>query len=205
MSHFASPADFDSAQTGTQLRVFDELCDVLHPPYRHISSTGAVAYGRRDAWKNMVRVGLALYGYVPPARGAAPANLLAVRPALAWKTRVLSVKDLPAGAEVGYGALFRTGRPTRIAVLAAGYADGVPHRLSNRGSVVAAGRVVPILGAVSMDVTTIDVTDCPEVQPGDVVTLMGAGLDADHMAQAAGTISYDVLCKIQARVTRVYR
>jgi len=96
----------------------------------------------------------------------------------------------------------------RIAILAVGYADGLSHRLSNRGQVIAAGRLVPILGAVSMDLTTIDASDCPQLQPGDAVTLLGCegevALDAQQMARLAGTISYDVLCGIRARVKRLY-
>jgi len=101
----------------------------------------------------MVRPGHAIYGYLSPARGDAPPPLLRVRPALDWKARILEVKDLPPGARVGYGAMFTAERPTRIAVLAVGYADGMMHRLSNKGKVIAGGRLVPILGAISMDLT----------------------------------------------------
>jgi alanine racemase len=204
MSHFASPALFDSPQTEEQLAVFDRMCEALQPKYRHTSSSGAVVYGRQAAWKDLVRVGLALYGYLPTARGAAPAPLLKVTPALEWKARVLLVKELPAGADVGYGALFRTPCPMRIAVVAAGYADGLPHRLSNRGSAVVNGHVVRILGAVSMEVTTVDATECPELNAGDEVTLLGPGFDAQQMADVAGTIPYDVFCKIQGRVRQVH-
>jgi alanine racemase len=96
----------------------------------------------------------------------------------------------------------------RVAVLAVGYADGLPHRLSNRGRVIACGRYASILGAVSMDVTTIDVTHCPELRIGDAVTLLGqegeARIDAQDIAKIAGTISYSVLCAISSRVRRVY-
>jgi alanine racemase len=112
------------------------------------------------------------------------------------------------GARVGYGGTFRTERPTTIAVLAAGYADGIPHRLSNRGKVIAQGRLVPVVGAVSMDLTTIDVTDVDGLQEGDAVTLLGSeggvSLNAQQIARWAGTISYAVLCGISARVPRVY-
>jgi alanine racemase len=95
-----------------------------------------------------------------------------------------------------------------MAVLAVGYADGMMHRLSNKGKVIAAGRLVPILGSVSMDLTSIDITDCPPMAPGDAVTLLGhegeARLDAAMIARAAGTISYSVLCGIGQRVKRVY-
>jgi alanine racemase len=156
----------------------------------------------------MVRPGHAIYGYVSPAKGAAPAKTFEVRPALAWKALILAVKDICEGSLVGYGGIFRAPRPMRIGVLAAGYADGIPHRLSNRGRVIAGGRFAPILGAVSMDVTTIDLTESPGLSPGDPVTLLGqeaeARQDAQQMARAAGTISYSVLCGISSRVKRIY-
>jgi alanine racemase len=133
---------------------------------------------------------------------------LRVEPALAWKTTVLSVKDIEAGALIGYGGMHRAARPMRLAVLAAGYADGIPHRLSNRGSVIAKGRIAPIVGAVSMDLTTIDASACPELRVGDPVTLLGSeggvSIDAQQIARLAGTISYSVVCGISARVKRVY-
>lgn len=213
MSHLASAADYGSPQTDEQIRRFSDLLAELQrlgvrPRYAHLASTIPVAYGRREAWFNMVRPGHALYGYVSPARGPAPQQLLAVKPALSWKARVLSVKQVPAGWRIGYGAMYRAPRPMRIGILGVGYADGLPHRLSNRGQVIAAGRFVPILGAVSMDLTTVDLSECPEVRPGDAVTLIGehgeARQDAQQLARLAGTISYDVLCGIRARVKRVY-
>ncbi len=213
MSHFASAADYTSRQTDEQVRAFDSVCQALcgigiKPALRHMSSTNPVAYGRTTAWYNMVRPGHALYGYVSPARGHAPPPVLTVKPALAWKTRVLTVKDLPEGARIGYGGMYCAPSPTRIAVLAVGYADGLPHRLSNRGSVIARGRLVPIVGAISMDMTTIDATAAPELRPGDAVTLLGAegqvSMNAQEVARLAGTISYDVLCGIRARVKRLY-
>ena len=156
----------------------------------------------------MVRPGHAIYGYVSPARGHAPANSLQVKPALSWHATVLSVKDIPAGALIGYGGMFRAERPMRVAVLAVGYADGIPHRLGNRGSVIVNGRFAPIVGAVSMDLTTIDVTESPSTRPGDAVTLLGTegnlSIDAQQIAKWAGTISYSVLCGISSRVKRVY-
>jgi len=214
MTHFASAANYASSQTEEQTRTFASICSELaragvNPPFLHLSSSTPVAYGRRDAWQRMVRPGHAIYGYVSPvAKGTAPPRLLDVKPALTWKTAVLSVKELPAGALIGYGGIFRATQPTRIAVLAAGYADGIPHRLSNKGRVIVKGQLAPILGAVSMDLTTIDVTHCPPVEVGDPVTLLGseAGLsiDAQQIARIAGTISYSVLCGIHARVKRIY-
>jgi alanine racemase len=104
--------------------------------------------------------------------------------------------------------MFRAEKPMRIAVLAAGYADGIPHRLGNRGSVIVNGRFAPIVGAVSMDLTTIDVTESPSTRSGDAVTLLGTEgnltIDAQQIAKWAGTISYSVLCGIHARVKRIY-
>jgi alanine racemase len=213
MTHFASAADFSTGQTehqtGYLLGVVSRLAQAgIRPRYVHLASTNAVAYGRREGWGNLVRPGHAIYGYVSPARGDAPPRLLDVKPVLSWKAAILAVKDLLEGAPAGYGAMFTARRPTRMAVLSVGYADGLPHRLSNRGKVIAGGRFAPIIGAVSMDLTTIDITDSPELQPGDSVTLLGSegkvSIDAQEMARMAGTISYSVLCGISSRVKRVY-
>ena len=213
MTHFASVTDFMAEHTEEQTRCFFVLVEELkqlgvHAPMVHLSSTGSIAYGRRESWGNMVRPGHAIYGYVSPARGPAPANLLKVKPALTWKAAVLTVKGIGQGALIGYGGMFRAPEPMRIAVLAVGYADGLPHRLSNRGRVIACGRYADILGAVSMDMTTIDVTHCPGIRIGQAVTILGAEgdarIDAQEIARVAGTISYSVLCAISSRVRRVY-
>ncbi len=201
MTHFASSANYESSQTDQQIARFESVLQAVGKPrYVHLSSTIPVAYQREKAWGNLVRPGHAIYGYVSPARKG-PANQLHVKPALTWKATVLSVKDLEAGAQVGYGGIYKTTKPTRIAILAAGYADGIPHRLSNRGKVIANGRLVPIIGAVSMDLTTIE---SDHLQVGDAVTILGPGNDAQEIARVAGTISYSVLCGISARVKRVF-
>jgi alanine racemase len=213
MTHFASAADYTKTQTGEQLTYFHAVCGRLgqagvNPAYLHTSSTIAVGYGRKEGWHHMVRAGHALYGYVSPARGDAPPQLLDVQPALTWKAKLMAVKDLPEGALVGYGGTFRTPRPMRIGVLGAGYADGMFHRLSNRGKVIADGHITSILGTISMDLTTIDLSHTTALRPGDDVTLLGAEgdarLEAPEIARVAGTISYNILCSISARVKRVY-
>ncbi|MBI4877191.1 MAG: alanine racemase [Acidobacteria bacterium] len=213
MTHLASAADFAGAQSVEQLSLFDALVQRLAegglaPRYLHAASSSAIAYGRRGGWKNMVRPGLSLYGYVSPSSGEPPERLLSVEPALTWKAAVLEVKDVPAGATVGYNALFRASRPMRVAVLAAGYADGYPHQLGNRSRVIIQGRYAALLGAVSMDLLTVDATQCPRLKPGDAVTLLGAEgearVDAAELARGAGTIPYTVLCGIAARVKKVY-
>jgi alanine racemase len=213
MSHFASAADFTSTQTDEQIRAFNDVTGALarlgiRPALTHCASTNAIAYARPGASNPLVRPGHAIYGYVSQARGAAPDPALRVEPALTWKTRIVAVKELPPGARVGYGGSFVAQGPMRIAVLAAGYADGISHRLSNKGKVIAGGRLAPILGTVSMDLTTIDITPSPQLKPGDEVTLLGregdVSLDAQQIARTAGTISYNVLCGIGARVKRCY-
>jgi alanine racemase len=214
MTHFASAADYSGDQTEEQTSYFLCLASALErygvrPPYLHLAGTVPVAYGRVQTWQKMVRPGHAIYGYVAPASGpAAPARLLDVKPALTWKASILAVKDIPAGAPVGYRGTFRAPAPMRIAILAAGYADGIPHQLSGRGVVIAGGRLSPILGAIAMDLTAVDITHAPHLQPGDAVTLLGAegdvSIDAQQLGQMAGTSSYSVLCGIARRVKRVY-
>jgi alanine racemase len=213
MTHFASAALYSTNQTAEQLAYYEGIVEALHrsgcrPRYSHLSATIPIAYGHRAAWGNMVRPGHAIYGYVSPVRGSAPRRLLDVKPALEWKAAILETKNVPAGAPIGYGAIYRAKRPMRIGILSVGYADGLPHRLSNRGQVIAAGQLVPILGAVSMDLTTVDLSETPSLQVGDSVKLLGEAdsghIDAQQIARIAGTISYSVLCGISARVKRVY-
>jgi alanine racemase len=213
MTHFASAADYTSAQTATQLAYFHGIYQGLRAagidvPHVHTSSTNAIGFGRTEGWHTLVRAGHALYGYVSPARGDAPPQLLDVKPALTWKAKLLAVKELPEGALVGYGGSFRATRAMRIGILGAGYADGIFHRLSNRGKVIAGGKLAAILGTVSMDLTTIDLSHTTALAAGDEVTLLGTeggcSLNAQQIAKVAGTISYNILCSISARVRRVY-
>jgi len=213
MTHLASAADYSTTQTHDQLACFHQITTALGQAgvkarWMHASSTNAIGYGLREGWHNIVRAGHALYGYVSPARGEAPPQLLNVQPALTWKAKLMAVKDVPEGALIGYGGSFRAPRPMRIGILGAGYADGVFHRLSNRGKVIADGKLTPILGTISMDLTTIDLSHTAALNPGDSVTLLGAEsdarLDAQQIARVAGTISYNILCCISARVRRVY-
>ncbi len=208
MSHFASAEDFTTEQTAGQVRSFEAVCGALReagamPEIAHLSSTNPVAYGRREAWRSLVRPGLAIYGYVSPSVDG-PLRNLAIAPALTWYARLLKVREIGAGTPVGYMARFRARHAMRIGTVAAGYADGIPHRLSTRGSLVSNGRVLPILGAVSMDLTIVDLTVAPELKLGDAVTVLGPGMDAQAIADLAGEIPYSVLCGIGNRVRRIY-
>ncbi len=213
MSHFASAERFDSGQTGEQIARFGVILQAVHasglsPAILHFSSTNGVAYGWRGAWLSLVRPGIAIYGYVPPGCGEMPACAVAVSPVLTWRARIVGIQDVAAGTLIGYGGRFEAPRPMRVGVIAAGYADGVPKQLSNRGQVVAGGRLAAILGAVSMDLTTIDLSASPGLHLGDAVTLIGregeAVIDAQTIADVAGEIAYSVLCGIGNRVGRVY-
>jgi alanine racemase len=175
--------------------------------------------------KAMLRPGLALYGYAPRFSSAglslsgfssagfsgteplAKAHLL--QPVLSWKTRIVSLRSIDRGETVGYGATFRAARPTRLALLPIGYADGLNRLLSNRGSVLVRGQRAAIAGRISMDLTTIDVTDIPGVEIGDEAALIGEQkkerITAYDHADLVDTIPYEILCNIAARVPRVMK
>jgi alanine racemase len=213
MTHLASPEDFSSSETEQQMTRFGRICNALQtaelaPRFIHAASTNAIACRRLAPWENMVRPGLSIYGYSNPARGVPQLDCLAVKPVLTWRASVILVKELPGNALVGYGGTYRCARPTRVAIAGVGYADGLSHRLSNCGHVIVHGTYAPIIGRVSMDLTTIDVTGSPHVQPGDAVTILGEEAncrqDARDLAMQIGSIPYSVLCGIASRVRRTY-
>jgi alanine racemase len=209
MTHFASASDFGSPQTSDQIAAFGAFRAALRsagitPPLTHLASSGPIAHGLQASWGNMVRPGLLLYGYAPPASGNAPRLMVTTVPALTWKAAVVEVRDLAAGDSVGYGARWRASRAARIAVLAVGYADGVPPELANRGKVIIGGHELPIVGAVSMDLTCVDVTECACARPGAAATLLGPVYDAVAMARDAGVDPRTILCRMGRRVSRVY-
>ena len=193
MSHFATPSD--PVQSEAQLVLFEQVLHLVRPEVVHFASSFAIAERLRGAWLTLVRPGIALYGYAP---------VCDVKPVLTWKARVLGVKHLPKGAAVGYNARYQAPRDIRMAVIAAGYADGMPRALTNNGQIEIGGQLAPIIGAVSMDLTTIDVTDCGPIQIGDEAAIIGERITADDVARAAGTISYEILTGIGNRVQRVY-
>lgn len=213
MTHYASAANLRSTQTQDQYRRFLEIRAALLErgialPVLHADSTNSLHYPPGAGTFQLVRPGHSLYGYVTENAASVRPGQLQVKPALAWRTRVLHLKQLPPGTPVGYGALHRTTRATTIAILGIGYADGYPHRLSKIGRVLVHGKSAPILGAISMDLTTVDVTEVPDVAVGDVATLIGESgserIDAIDLARMAGTISYAVLTNIHGRVKRIY-
>ena len=151
-----------------------------------------------------MRIGLIAYGGRPPhARAAIP-----IAPVMSLKSRLVQVRDLPAGATVSYGRSFTTRRPTRLGVVAVGYGHGYSWLLSNRGAMLLQGRRVPIVGRVTMDLTMVDVTDVPAAAVGDEVVLFGeqggAELSIEEVATLSETLPYEVMCTIGKRVTRIY-
>jgi alanine racemase len=133
---------------------------------------------------------------------------LPLQPSLSLRARIITLRNLPPGQPVGYGARFTTQRPSRIAVINAGYADGIMRQRSNHGCVLVHGRRVPLVGTVSMDLTTIDVTDVPGVALGDIVTIYGkdgsAEIQVSDVAREIGTVTSDLLCALGRRVPRYY-
>jgi alanine racemase len=173
---------------------------------RHASNSAALLRDSR-VWYDAVRPGLLLYGIVPPPL----ASTIPLEPVMSLTSRVVAVKGLRPGEGVGYGWRFQTDMPRTIAVVPAGYADGLDTRLCGRGYVLVRGRRAPIIGAVSMDMITVDVTDVPEVEPGDEVVLLGQQgteswqrIDAREVAASIGTIPWEIVCRLGTRVERVY-
>jgi alanine racemase len=160
----------------------------------------------------MVRPGAILYGYYqsfdPPDKGQEIRDRLRVEPSLSLRAKIITLRDLPAGQPVGYSAKFVTQRPSRIAVINAGYADGILRQRTNRGCALLRGRRVPLVGAISMDLTTLDVTGVPEAELGDVVTLYGrdgsSEIKVSDVAAEIGTVTSDLLCALGKRVPRYY-
>jgi alanine racemase len=172
----------------------------------HACNSAALLRDSR-VWYDAVRPGLLLYGIVPPPL----ASTIPLRPVMSLTSRVTAVKGLRPGEGVGYGWKFRAESPRTIAVVPAGYADGLDTRLSGRGHVLIRGQRVPIVGAVSMDMITVDVTDVGEVQPGDEVVLLGRQgdeswqqIDAREVASAIGTIPWEIVCRLGTRIERHY-
>jgi alanine racemase len=219
-THFASSEVLTNTRVGEQTRQQEErfyaALDRLRalgidPGIVHLANSAAIAT-RPETWADMVRPGAILYGYHP---GYDPVELrpqieakLPLKPVLSLRTRIINVRSIPEGAGVGYNETFIAKRPTRIAVLAAGYGDGIHRSLGNRGSVLVRGTLAPIVGIISMDVTMIDVTDVPGAEIGDVVTIYGS--DGEHVrpanviARSIGTVTSDLLCAVSQRVPRVY-
>ena len=218
-THFASSEVFDgpiAMQNRRQEESFYKAVERLRalridPGIIHLANSAAIAL-RPETWADMVRPGAILYGYHPGydpiERRIQAEKELPLRPVMSLRARIINIRNVPAGDGVGYGSKFLPTRASKIAVLAAGYGDGIHRSLGNKGSVLVRGVLAPIVGIVSMDVTMIDVTEVPDVALGDVATFYGT--DGDHVlpanlvARGIGTVTSDLLCAVSARVRRIY-
>ena len=207
-THFASADLVESGFLDEQRGRFDRALAALGamklgPVRRHAANSAALVRDTRT-WYDAVRPGLLLYGIVPPPLAAADLEL---RPALSLSSRIVAVKGVRAGEAVGYGQRWTAEGPRTIAIVPAGYADGLDTRLGGRGSVLVGGRRVPVVGAVSMDMISIDFTGV-DVSPGDEVVIIGRQGDdeitAREMAAAIGTIPWEVVCRLGSRIVRTY-
>jgi alanine racemase len=197
-THFANADEEDDDFTAVQIANYDAMLERLRDagidaPLHHFANSAATLR-RLVRPGDYARTGIVLYG---PGNGP-------TRPVMRWRTAIARLKTLPAGHAIGYGTTFHTTRTSRIATLPVGYADGYSRRNSNCGVVLVRGQRVPVVGRVSMDLVTIDVTGVEGVAPGDEVVLLGDGITADEIASRIGTISYEVFCNVSARVPRVF-
>ena len=214
-THLASAEDLVATQNEEQAARFRSALETLRaagisPKWTHVSNSAALWVGLRFP-ENLVRVGALFFGYcmpiiAPPGREAPKGEPF--EPVLAFKSRVVYLKDVPTGTPLGYGGAFHTRRPSRIATVPVGYADGLSRGLSNRGRTIIRDHYARIVGNISMDLTLLDVTDVPGADVGDEVILLGStphcSITALEIAQELGTVPYEVLCSIGKRVPRVY-
>lgn len=231
MTHLFAADEADGRVTKEQLERMDEVLSLInsarvHPGVLDVGNSAALLAGQantiaelaaRRKMKALMRPGLALYGLVPefdpPFDVDEPISLARarreLRPVLAWKTHIVSVRSVPVGAVVGYNGTFIATEPMRLALIAAGYADGLDRKLGNQFSLLVRGRRASLAGRISMDQSVIDVTDIPDAAPGDEVVLLGRQgnetISAFDHARAAGTIPWEIFTRIGQRVPRIER
>lgn len=208
MTHLASADGNRSPGTAVQMEKFRAALQTaasmgIPIPKIHCANSAALFTGM-DPLFTMVRPGIAAYGIMPKRLQGDPQ----LKPVLSLKTQIIFLKDHPAGSPIGYNGRFVTTEPTRIATLPLGYNDGVPYRLGNRGHVLVRGKKAPIVGAISMDYTTIDIGKIPGARVGDTVTVLGRDghneIRAEEVAATLETIAYEITCAIGKRVRREY-
>jgi alanine racemase len=234
MTHLYASDEVNGATTPAQLQRLEQALAIIsavlstaapQPQYLSVGASAALLGGESRAigtlaarfkLRHLLRLGLALYGvaprFNPPFESGSEPKILPpalenLQPVLAWKTRVTSLRDIPAGSEVGYNGTFVATEPMRLALLPLGYADGLDRRLGNSFSLLVRGRRAPLVGRISMDQAVLDVTEIPGVAPGDEVAIIGRQdgetISAFDHAEAGGTIPWEVFTRIAARVPRV--
>lgn len=208
-THLSSAEDAQSASTQAQLDRFKAISAAVEQRglplrWRHAANSAAIL-NFKQSWFDGVRPGLVLYGVSPLS--TPPADLR-LAPVLAFKTRIMQVRNVKNGSSIGYGDAYTVRRDSVIATLPVGYADGLMRALSNRGQALVRGQRVPIVGRISMDLTLIDVTELPAVEVGDEVVLIGTqgseAIRVEDVARVAETIPYEILCRLGTRVPRIY-
>lgn len=206
-THFANASDPADPHTEKQIEVFRRMVARLRElgssaPLHHAANSAAIMRGLIEPG-DWARAGIVLYGAEPMDEGGTR-----LEPVLRWTSQIMRLKTLAAGSPVGYGLSHRTSRESRIATLPVGYADGYSRSLSNRAEVLVRGKRAPVVGRVSMDLVTIDVTDIEGAAPGDEVVLIGrqgeSEIPVEELAEKSGTIPWETLCAISARVPRIY-
>lgn len=209
-THLATADSADKTKAKKQIELFWRFVSALEAasslviPYKHLGNS-AVILDMPEAHADIVRAGIILYGLYPSAE--VDHNSLRLREAMRFLTRVAYIKEVPSGYGISYGHTFVTTRSTRVATLPVGYGDGYSRHLSNRGVVSIKGSLAPVIGRVCMDQIMVDVTDLPEVRPGDEVILFGRkedGVTADTLANLADTINYEIVSMVSDRVPRHY-
>src|SRR6202162_5575794 len=213
-THFASAEDFTAEQTVQQEQLFRDCLARLRalgfsPGIVHMANSGAIC-ARPSTWVDMVRPGAILYGYHqsfdPPQKREEVKGAMPLAPCLSLRARIISLREVSVGQAVGYAARFVTTRPSKIAVINAGYADGVVRGRTNRGCALVRGLRVPLVGTISMDLTMLDVSDVPGVTLGDVVTIYGkdgkAAIEVSDVAREIGTVTSDLLCALGRRAPK---
>jgi alanine racemase len=208
MSHLAAAEELDSTYTSEQLARFHAAVDGVDPAVeRHIAASAAAMLWPQTRL-DLIRAGIAIYGLWPsePTRQIMEARGVELVPALAWRTDIVTVHEVPAETSVGYGCTYRTTRPARIAVLPIGYAEGIPRARSNRGHVLVAGKRAPLVGRICMNMSFIDVTDIPEARHNARVTLIGTDgaehISAETFAAWSDTINYELVARLPAAIPR---
>jgi len=219
-THFASSEVLNDSPTGIQTRLQTERFYTAVDRLRalkvdtgllHLANSAAIA-ARPETWADMVRPGAILYGYHPGLdpveRRIEIESKLPLRPVMSLRARLIGLRTVAPGDSVGYNASWVAQRPSKTAVMSAGYGDGIHRSLGNRGSVYIRGHRAQMIGIISMDVTLLDVTDVPDVAMGDVATVYGTDGDnvypANVIARSIGTVTSDLLCAVSQRVPRFY-
>jgi alanine racemase len=211
LTHFADADSSEPEYTNQQIELFQNAVQAVKslgfdPKYEHMAGSAGV-HAHRRGWGNLSRVGASLYGLTRDVLSSAiePWDL---RPVMSLHTRIIYLKNVPAGTSLGYGRTFTAKRESLIATMPIGYADGLRRVHSNNGAVIVRGRRAPIVGRVSMDLTLVDVTDVDRVSVGDEAVLLGEQgnerIFAEDLAVEEGTVSYEVVCGVSARVPRIY-